>query len=81
MENDILLLNCPHCNILVEIVEKNCCVFRCGINKINYQQINPHSPKEICDNLKKYDLIWGCGFPFQLITENNSYKLVKCDYI
>ena len=68
---------CPHCNIIIEVIEINCAIFRCGIYKSSGYQIEPHLSKEECDRLKIEDKIWGCGKPFQLV--NNT--LVICDYI
>ena len=68
-------MNCPHCNITIEIEQINCAIFRCGIYKHNGQQISPHLPKEQCDQLK--DKIWVCSKPFKY--ENGT--LVICDYV
>ena len=70
-------MNCPHCNISIIIEEVNCAIFRCGIYKNTFLQIDPHLPKEECDLLKSNDLIYGCGKPFQL----NNNQLIKCEYI
>lgn len=47
------------------------------------QQIAPHAPKNICENLRDKDLIWGCGKPFRLVKDSsNMVKTVEvCDYI
>ena len=75
---------CPYedCNIPIEIIEINCAIFRCGVyknqNDPQYgKQIDPHLPKDDCEQLKKENKIWGCGRPFQLVDG----KLVPCDYI
>jgi hypothetical protein len=68
---------CPHCKEYVYIEELNCCIFRHGVYKSTYQQINPHMPKLECDKLKELDLIYGCGKPFKY--QNNN--IVECDYI
>jgi hypothetical protein len=80
---NVLYLNCPHCEDLVEIYESelNCRIFRHGIFKNNFEQINPHLPKNECDNLKEKDLIYGCGKPFQVYKENDEYKIKICEYI
>jgi hypothetical protein len=70
-----MLSLCPHCGIMIEIVQLNCAIFRCGIYKHNYQQIPPHLPKRECDLL--IDKIYGCGKPFRVINK----KLEICDYI
>jgi hypothetical protein len=73
----MFIINCPHCHEYIEIVEINCSIFRHGVYKTNYQQINPHLPKAECDRLQQNDLIFGCGKPF-IIREN---KAEICDYI
>jgi hypothetical protein len=73
-----IILTCPYpeCNIMIEIFEINCAIFRCGVYK-NGKQIDPHLPKEQCDRLKKEDKIWGCGRPFKLVNSS----LIECDYM
>jgi hypothetical protein len=74
---------------MIEVVEINCQIFRCGIYKANYQQIDPHLPKIQCDQLVANSLIFGCGKPFRLIPNDPSkplsldakYTIVVCDYI
>lgn len=70
-------MKCPHCGIGIEILEKNCCIFRCGVYKHNNVQINPHLDKQSCDNLVSKGLIHGCGKPFKLVGN----RLEICDYI
>lgn len=76
-------IQCPHCNIMVEVVEENCKIFRCGVLKENFEQINPHLPKEQCDELSNQNKIYGCGKPFRIeIHENGKqYVVLVCDYI
>ncbi len=81
-----ILLKCPHCQEIVEIVEIACAIFRHGVLKSNLEQINPHSSKEECNKLIEDDLIYGCGKPFKIIQITNSenvisYELVVCEYI
>lgn len=78
-----LIFKCPYCNNLIIINEKdlNCCIFRHGVLKTNNKQIDPHTPKEICDNLVKNNLIFGCGKPFKIVKNNEIYKIEKCGYI
>ena len=76
--NNELVITCPHCNQLVIIAEMNCRKFRHAIYKSNGEQINPHSSKAICDELTSNDLIYGCGKPFYIDSNN---KLIVCDYI
>ena len=70
-------MECPHCKISIIVEEINCGIFRCGIYKDTYLQVEPHLPKEECDTLKKNDSIYGCGKPFQI----KNLQLIKCDYI
>lgn len=89
LSNLNILLNCPHCNECIEIIEINCAIFRHGVYKNNLQQINPHLSKKECDELIINNLIYGCGKPFQIkkidnqleTCQSNKYKLVICDYI
>ena len=76
-----LILICPHCNDLVVIEQINCAIFRHGILKKNGEQIDPHSPKDICDYYVNNNLIYGCGKPFKIITINNILLTEICDYI
>jgi hypothetical protein len=68
---------CPWCHQVIWIEEIRCGIFRCGILKDTFQQVEPHLPKLDCDRLAAEGKIYGCGKPFQ-------YKeggLEKCDYI
>lgn len=78
-DKDFYNFLCPHCLIGVEVKKKelNCKIFRCGVYKSNNKQINPHAKKELCDKLKKEDLIYGCGKPFMF---KGTYVEI-CDYI
>lgn len=81
LDNNFYIFECPHCDrtITVKQNELNCCIFRCGVYKNNFQQIPPHSKKEECDRLKDNDLIYGCGKPFKFNKQNNLVEI--CDYI
>ena len=74
----MILVHCPHCQQLIEIVELNCRIFRCGIFKQTGEQLPPHLPKIDCDRL--VDVIYGCGKPF-IINESEPYVATICDYI
>jgi len=81
MEN--ILVKCPHCEDLI-IINKNdfnCKIFRHGVYKKDGKQIDSHLNKPECDRLFKEGLIYGCGKPFKLITEDNKYGTEICDYI
>lgn len=75
----MLLIQCPHCGIDIEVIAVQCGIFRCGILKSNGKQIQPHSNKSYCDKIKSEDKIFGCGRPFHINTPNNIP--VKCGYI
>jgi hypothetical protein len=80
----MIIVTCPHCEQLIEIVAVNCAIFRCGEYKANGQQLPPHLPKEECDRLFSTGQIWGCGKPFRLEpkgTTTAEYIAVCCDYI
>ena len=74
-----IIINCPNCNICIEIIQLNCKIFRCGIYKDTFTQIPPHLPKDECDRLYVKGLIYGCGKPFKIVDESNAP--IKCDYI
>ena len=82
-KDEHVILQCPYCEEFILIYKKefNCKIFRHAYYKSNNQQIDPHSSKEVCDNLIKENKIYGCAKPFKLIENNQSYKLEKCDYI
>jgi hypothetical protein len=81
MENNIQephIVQCPHCEQHIEIIELNCRIFRCGILKQTNIQIDAHLNENECTRLKKNDLIYGCGKPFQILEDNT---VVMCGYI
>mgnify|MGYP000002831721 CR=1 FL=1 len=72
---------CPHCDNLIEILQLNCQIFRHGVYKKDYKQMNPHAPKNVCDNVVEKGLIYGCGKPFRVIKKEHASEAVICDYI
>ena len=78
-----LCIPCPHCgdSILIKETEINCGIFRHGVLKISYAQMNPHETKEICDKLYANGEIFGCGKPFCLKQKASVYCAEECDYI
>ena len=79
---------CPHCSDPIIIEKLNCGIFRHGVVKKTGKQIDPHSAKEVCDDLKSQDLIYGCGKPFQIVDANagnsqsgSNFIVSICDYI
>ena len=80
---EYIIVNCPHCDqlIMTYLKEFNCKIFRHGIYKKSYKQIDPDLKKEECDRLFSEKLIYGCGKPFKLSVNDNNYKAEVCDYI
>ena len=75
------IVKCPHCDEFVIIEKLNCGIFRHGIIKSTLKQMEPHLPKDKCDQLKERNLIFGCGKPFQILIVNGKLNIKKCDYI
>lgn len=78
-----IIVICPHCELDILIMENeiNCSIFRHGVYKKNFKQMNPHEKKEECERLAKENLIHGCGKPFKISKDIKEYKAVICDYI
>ena len=81
--SDHIIKQCPHCQEWVYLPKQefNCKIYRHGVLKSNYQQIDPHLPKSECYRLKNNNLIFGCGKPFKIIVSGNKYFIEICDYI
>ena len=73
-----MIIHCPHCDQMIEILNINCRIFRCGVYIKTNTQVNPHESKENCDFITKYELIYGCGKPFLINLDNT---VDKCEYI
>jgi hypothetical protein len=80
-KNEEPLLICPHCKDYILIEKINCAIFRHGTLKQNGKQIDPHSPKELCDYYINNNLIYGCGKPFRIVNINGIIETEVCDYI
>ena len=78
MDNIVI---CPHCNDPIIIEKLNCGIFRHGVIKETGKQMEPHSVKLVCDELKAQDLIYGCGKPFRIDIHNEVYVVSICEYI
>jgi len=77
-----IIIKCPHCDRQIEVIELNCCIFRCGIYQTTFEQIHPHLSKPECDRLFNENLIYGCGKPFRVNKlEDGTYVSVICDYV
>ena len=81
METSPDIINCPHCNEFIIIEKINCGIFRHGVYKKTNEQINQHSPKELCDKLYIENLIYGCGKPFSINKINDALSVSKCEYV
>lgn len=77
MSATIFVVTCPHCSDIVAIAELNCRIFRHGILKANFQQIDPHASEALCAFYVANNLIYGCGKPFTIIDN----LAVACDYV
>ena len=68
-----LVLTCPHCSEYIVIYknEINCAIFRHAAFKENFIQVNPHMPKDQCDQLITSDKVFGCAKPFKIINEKS----------
>ncbi len=78
-----IIVQCPHCQLemLILSTEINCGIFRHGVYKHNFTQINPHMPKDECDRLFGNNMIYGCGKPFRILHNNSSFTTEICEYI
>ena len=83
IDEDFYIFDCPNCQnkIIVNKNDTNCKIFRHGVYKKNYQQINPHSSLKDCQNFILNNLIFGCSKPFKLIDMNDGLYVDVCDYI
>ena len=79
---DFFIFNCPHCSeeIIVKISELNCRIFRHGVYKHNYEQVNPHLPQIECERHVSQDLVYGCCKPFEIITDGSKNYVQICEY-
>jgi hypothetical protein len=81
-EDNAFIFNCPHCDQITQVLkpEINCCIFRHGVYKNNFEPIDPHMSKEMCESLVEKDVIFGCAKPFRLLP-GTPPSIEKCDYI
>jgi len=78
----MIVVSCPACSCDMLILEEeiNCGIFRHAMFK-DGNFINPHLPKDMMEELITEDKIWGCGGPFMLVSKDNTYEAIKCDWI
>jgi hypothetical protein len=82
MSEPELIVDCPHCKEFVVIEKLNCHIFRHGVIKETGKQMEPHAPKNVCDELVANNQIFGCGKPFKVVKkEDGTYISEICDYI
>ena len=79
--NNDIIVSCPHCNCFALILELNCQIFRHGVYISNGEQIDPHTSKDLCDELVQKKLIYGCGKPFRIDKVGDEYIVSICYYI
>ncbi len=77
-----LLFDCPSCGLLTQVLETDlaCCIFRHGILKDTFDQMNPHASVDECNSLVERG-IYGCGKPFRIVKMDNRYSVETCEYI
>jgi hypothetical protein len=90
-ETNSYIFRCPNCQLSCQVEKHdiNCSIFRHAyFYAINSDgaicpttQLNPHATKDVCDKLKEEGKILGCGKPFQLVKEGETYIVKPCDYI
>ena len=80
--SNTFLFECPHCDNQIQVLKSqiNCKIFRHGIYKNTFKQINPHLSKNKCEELVTKNLVFGCAKPFKFIDSIEPYVEV-CDYI
>ena len=83
VDGNFYIFKCPHCMsyIVVQKNEVKCQIFRHGVKKNDYKQINPHEKKQKCDNLYNENKIYGCGKPFRFFFNNLENYVEECGYI
>ena len=73
-------MDCPYCNIKIDLFEVNCGVLRCGIYRLKngkIKQLPKHASKEKIEKLKP-QILYGCGNPLIYSRPNN--ELMKCSW-
>lgn len=72
-----MIVNCPWCQKMVWVSEMNCKIFRHGVMKKTFTQLNPHASEDECMKAVNDDLIFGCGGPFMI--DKNNYA-IRCTF-
>ena len=76
-----IIICCPHCNAFAEIEKLNCGIFRHGAFILSGKQLDPHTPRELCETYVRDGLIHGCGGPFRVVSKDGCLVAEVCDYI
>jgi hypothetical protein len=76
-----IIVQCPHCDDLIQILSINCGIFRHAVLKSSLQQINPHESEDKCNEFIASNSVYGCAKPFRIINCNGELKTEKCNYI
>ena len=82
MEQFIVFV-CPHCSgeFSVHAAELNCRIVRHFVFK-DFQQLNPHAPKEECERVVREELGYGCAGPVELFSgDDGQWSARICGYI
>uniref|UniRef100_A0A6C0J863 Uncharacterized protein n=1 Tax=viral metagenome TaxID=1070528 RepID=A0A6C0J863_9ZZZZ len=84
-DTKVFTYSCPHCEgiIITEYNQLNCKIFRHGVFIDTLKQIGCHANKIECDKLRKNNLIYGCGQPYEIKVSHKKHKVYnvyKCEY-
>ena len=81
-DTKVFIYKCPHCKefIITDKNQLNCKIFRHGVHIKTLKQINSHAKKTVCDKLKKNNLIYGCGKPYEIKHIKGKYVADICKY-
>ena len=62
-------MNCPYCNMCIELEKVNCGILRCGIYKLKngkVKQLPKHGKQNTIEKIiKEKRLLFGCGNPIK----------------
>ena len=83
LNEDFYFFQCPNCesDIIVGKNELNCRIFRHGVYKNTYKQVDPHLAYEKCKELLENNKVIGCCKPFKIVSKDNKLFAEVCDYI
>eukprot|EP00004_Rigifila_ramosa_P011785 TRINITY_DN2519_c0_g1_i1.p1 TRINITY_DN2519_c0_g1~~TRINITY_DN2519_c0_g1_i1.p1 ORF type:complete len:156 (+),score=20.31 TRINITY_DN2519_c0_g1_i1:72-539(+) len=79
--DDVLILECPHCQGTVQILALNCRIFRHGAFKRSGMQIPPHASQAECEMWLSRNAVDGCAKPFRVVQVGDKLVAEVCDYI